>query len=146
MGQSAVSRIVRREEVRISRRGYVHQGTDKFKKVDDFWKKLIRETIYNFYKNRTDPTIYALYKKLKEISIVTHDELRYGITTLYHFLKKLGFKYQKADNRKVPMKTQRIVAWRWEYLRQFKKYRSDSYLKVYLDEICFDSHDTARMV
>ena len=34
MGQSIVSRIVRKGEVRISRRSYVHQGRDKFKKVD----------------------------------------------------------------------------------------------------------------
>ena len=48
MGQNIFVRIVRRGEVRISRRGYVHQGGDKFKKVDEFWKKLIWETIFNF--------------------------------------------------------------------------------------------------
>ena len=53
MGLGTVARIVRRGEVRISRKGYVHQRRDKFKKVDDFWKKLIQETIYNFYKNKT---------------------------------------------------------------------------------------------
>ena len=42
MGQSIVPRIVRKGELRISRRGYVHQVKDKFKKVNDFWKKLIR--------------------------------------------------------------------------------------------------------
>ena len=52
MGLGTVSRIVRRGEVRISRKGYVHQRRGKFKKVDDFWKKLIRETKYNFYKNK----------------------------------------------------------------------------------------------
>ena len=46
MGQSTTARIVRRGEAKISRRCYVHQGRDKFKKVDDFWKKLIN----NFYK------------------------------------------------------------------------------------------------
>ena len=30
MGQSIVGSIIRRGEVRISRRGYVHQGRDKF--------------------------------------------------------------------------------------------------------------------
>ena len=36
MGHSTFARIVRRGEVRISRRGYVHLGRDTFKKVDDF--------------------------------------------------------------------------------------------------------------
>ena len=33
--------------------------------VDDFWNKLIRETIYNFYKNKAAPTIDALNKEIK---------------------------------------------------------------------------------
>ena len=39
MGESTVARILRRGEVRISGRVYVYQRRDKFKKVDDFWKK-----------------------------------------------------------------------------------------------------------
>ena len=108
MGQNMVARIVRRGEVRISRRGYVHQGRNKFKKGVDFWNKLIREIIYNFYKNKTAPIIDALYEKLKKkqkTKTGTHYELLYGRITLYHFLKELGFKYQKADNCKVLMET-----------------------------------------
>ena len=44
------------------------------------------------------------------------------------------------------MGTRRIVTWRWEYLRQVEKFRSERYLIVYLDETCFYSHNTARMV
>ena len=82
VGQSTIARIVRRGEVRISRRGYVHQVRDKFEKVKDLEKKLIRETIYNFYKNKTAPTIDALSEKMKEISTGTHYKLLYGRTTL----------------------------------------------------------------
>ena len=32
MGHSTDARVLRSREVRISRRGYVHQGGDKFKK------------------------------------------------------------------------------------------------------------------
>ena len=92
-------------------------------KADDFWKKLIRKTIYNSYENKTAPTINVLYEKLKEISTGTHYELAYGRTTL-----------QKADNRNVLIETPRIVAWRWEYLRQIEKYRSEGSLIVLLDE------------
>ena len=146
MGQSTVLRIVRRGEVRISRRGSVHQGRDMFKKVNGFWKKLIWEIIYNFYKNKTPPTIDALYRRLKEISTGVHYEFPCGRTTLYHLLKTLDFKYQKADNQKVLMETTRIVTWRWENLRQIEKHRSEGYPIVYLVETLFDSHDTARMV
>ena len=68
-------------------------------------------------------------------------ELHYGRTTLYHLLQIL-----KADNRKVLMETLSIVAWRWESMQQIKRYQSESYLNVYLDEKWFDSHDTASMV
>ena len=95
MSQSTIARILRRGEVRISRMGYIHQVRDKFKKVDDFWKKFIQETIYNFYKNKTAPTIDALYEKLKEISTGTHYEFSYR-TTLYHFLKKAWLQISKS--------------------------------------------------
>ena len=45
MVQSTVARIVRKGEERVSRRSYVTQGRDLLKKVDDFWKKFIRETV-----------------------------------------------------------------------------------------------------
>ena len=62
------------------------------------------------------------------------------------FIKGFGFKYQKADNYKVLLETPRIVAWRWEYIRQIEKHLPEGFLIVYLNEIWFDSHDTARMV
>ena len=37
MVQSTVVRIVRTGEVRISRRGYFHQGRDEFQKANEFW-------------------------------------------------------------------------------------------------------------
>ena len=112
MSQSTVARIVKRCKIRINRLGCLHQETDKFEKADDFWKKLIRESVYNFYENKFAQTIDALYKILKEISTGTHYEFSHGRTTLYHLLKKLGFKCQKGDNRKVLMETPRIIAWR----------------------------------
>ena len=148
MGQSTVVRIGKKGGLRISKRGYVHQGRDKFKK-DDFWKYLMWETIYNFYKNKTTPSIDVLHIKLKGLSTERHYALFYGRTTLYHLLKRLDFKYQKADNHKVLMEAPSIVAWRWEYLRQIEKHPSEGYLIVYLDETWFDSHDVSgffRMV
>ena len=64
------------------------KGETSLKKVDDFWKKLIWETIYNFYKNKTASTIDALYKKLKGISIRMHYQSPYSRTTQYCLMKK----------------------------------------------------------
>ena len=47
--------------------------------------------------------------------------------------KKLSFEYQKTDNRKVIMKTPRIVAWGWEYLQKIEKFWANIYVIVYLD-------------
>ena len=44
------------------------------------------------------------------------------------------------------MESPRIILWRYEYLLEIEKYRSESYLIVYLDEIWFDSHDTTRLL
>ena len=101
LSHKTVSRIIKRGEVKPSKRGCVDNGKEKFKKVDEFWKKLIRETIYSFYKKKTAPTIDALYEKLNEVSTGTNYEFPYGRTTLFHVVKKLSFRYQKAENWKV---------------------------------------------
>ena len=64
------------------------KGETSLKKVDDFWKKLIWETIYNFYENKTASTIDALYKKLKGISTRMHYQFPYSRTTQYCLMKK----------------------------------------------------------
>ena len=90
--------------------------------------------------------IVVIYGKLKKISARTSYEFTYGRTTLYHLLKKLGFAYQKTDNRKIIMEAPRIVAWRWEHLRKIEKFRAENYVVVYLNETQFDSRDTARVI
>ena len=72
---------------------------------------------------------------MKERSAGTEYEFRYERTTLYHLVKKLGFQFQAADNRKVIMESPGIVAWRYEYLKKMVKFRSKGYLIVYHDEI-----------
>ena len=70
--------------------------------------------------------IVVIYGKLKKISARTSYEFTYGRTTLYHLLKKLGFAYQKTDNRKIIMEAPRIVAWSWEHLRKIEKFRAEN--------------------
>ena len=52
-----------------------------------------------FTEKSAPTTVHVIYEKMKEISAGKSNEFRYGQTTLYHLLKKLGFEYQKRDNQ-----------------------------------------------
>ena len=78
-----------------------------------------------------------LLSKFKEISAGTHCKFPYGRTTLHVYLVKAGLHYQKADNLKVIMKSQRPFAWKYKYLMKVQKYREDGYSIVYLDDLVF---------
>ena len=70
---------------------------------------------------KTAPTVDVIYEKVKDILLervinLLTDDLLFIICQ-----KKLGFEFQKTDNRKVFMKMPSKVAWRWEYLQKIKK-------------------------
>ena len=142
---NTANKIVERGKVQPSKRGK-RQTKQKFSKIDTFWKDLIRDTIYGFYLKKVPPTLDTLLAKLQEISLDTNYQFPYGRTTLYKIIKKLAFKYKKADNRKVIMESPRLVAWRYEYPMKIKKYRLENFLICYLHELWFDSHNTTRML
>ena len=76
-----------------------------------------------------------LLSQLKEISAGIDCKFPYGRTTLHAYLVKIRLQYQKADNQKVIMKSQRFFAWMYKYFIKVQKYREDGYLIVYLEEI-----------
>ena len=61
-------------------------------------------------------------------------------------LQKIGFKYKKVtENRKAFIERNEICASRAHYLRNVKKYRSEGYQVVYLDETWVNkNHNTSR--
>ena len=70
---------------------------------------------------KTAPTVDVIYEKVKDILLervinLLTDDLLFIICQ-----KKLGFEFQKTDNRKVFMEMPSKVAWRWEYLQKIKK-------------------------
>ena len=70
---------------------------------------------------KTSPTVDVIYEKVKDILLervinLLTDDLLFIICQ-----KKLGFEFQKTDNRKVFMEMPSKVAWRWEYLQKIKK-------------------------
>ena len=70
---------------------------------------------------KTAPTVDVIYEKVKDILLervinLLTDDLLFIICQ-----KKLGFEFQKTENRKVFMEMPSKVAWRWEYLQKIKK-------------------------
>ena len=51
-------------------RGKYQRKQNLFSKIDDFWKILIRLTIYGFYQTKIAPTLDMLLSKFKEILAV----------------------------------------------------------------------------
>ena len=49
--KGSVEKVIKRGEVSPSKRGK-HERKSSLKKVDDFWRNLIRETSYSFYKKQ----------------------------------------------------------------------------------------------
>ena len=103
-------------------------------------------TIYEFYRAKFAPTLDMLLQSTITKTEGTVYELPYKCTTLYDIVRKLGFTYQKADNKSIILESYRIVAWRYEYLRKTEKLRAEGYLIICLDETWFDSNETVRKV
>ena len=61
-----VERILKRGEVRASKRGK-HERRPNFGKVNDFWRNLIRETIYSLYKKNRSICCCYLWETERDI-------------------------------------------------------------------------------
>ena len=103
-----VDKIVKRGSVEQSKRGQHLKGKPKFSKIDDFWKELILQTIYNFDKSKGAPTLDTLLAKLIEISRDSKNKFPYGRTTLWSIVKMLGFEFKKVENRYIIVETVKI--------------------------------------
>ena len=70
---------------------------------------------------KTAPTVDVIYEKVKDILLERVINLLTDDLLFIKCQKKLGFEFQKTDNRKVFMEMPSKVAWRWEYLQKIKK-------------------------
>ena len=61
---TVVERIIKRGFVRKSRRGENLKTHVKLSRVDNYWKSLIRQTIFGFYREKLAPTLDSLHVKL----------------------------------------------------------------------------------
>ena len=109
--------------------------------IDNFDKQFIIRTIHNFYRRKEFPTLDKLLKILRE-----EINFRGGRTTLFRFLKKLGFRYKKQDGRKFLVERAEVVMLRHQYLRKMKKIRKEKPAAniFYLDETWINSNHTPK--
>ncbi|CAH1108246.1 unnamed protein product [Psylliodes chrysocephalus] len=110
------------------------------KKLDPSMAKSIVNTVYELYKQNTIPTLDIIHRRLSE----TYFDTNIKKSTLYNWLKKIGFKYKTIDKRSAVMETRRIVNWRNSYLQKIREYKNESRPIYFLDETWYDSHDTAK--
>lgn len=119
--------------------GKVHRVPKRITDVDDFDKRVIRQTIYNFYINdKTVPTVSKLLPKLKDAI-----NFNGGSTSLKIILRDMGFKWKKTRNNKAVLQERHdIREQRVSYLRAIKKYREEGRPLIYEDETYIHSTHT----
>lgn len=107
-------------------------------RLDNAQQDIIRRKIYSLYESQIVPTLDNLKRKLEE------DDTNINISraTLHRIIGKMGFTYRKIDKKQVVMESQRLRTWRFNFLQEIKKYRSENRSIIYLDETWFDTHDT----
>lgn len=107
--------------------------------IDDFDKRVIRDTIDNFYTvQKKVPTAPKLLAAIKE-----KINFPWGVSTLRKLLKEMGFKWKRCGKvRKVLIERPDIVNWRARFLRDIQNYRHQKCKLIYLDETWVDNNLT----
>ena len=94
------------------------KNNQKFQKVDDAAKDVIRQIVYNLYKENMVPTLEMIRDKLRDYPDYNYQSLE----TLRGIILNCGLKHKKINNRIVIMESRRLVEHRQEYLRKIKEY------------------------
>ena len=63
-----VERIIKRGFAQKSKIGENLKTHEKLSEVDNYWKSLIRQTIFGFYREKVTPTLDIFHAKLSKIS------------------------------------------------------------------------------
>lgn len=107
--------------------------------IDDFDRRVIRDTIQEFYVVRKIvPTISKLIIVLRE-----KIDWKWSKTSLKRLLKDMGFVWKKCQSKRlVLIERADIVSWRCKYLTAVTRLRSEGREVFYLDESWVDSNLT----
>ena len=112
-------RVVRRGKVRRANR---KKNEERLSKVDGFNNDLIRASVYEFYDQKICPTLDMLSEKIRVKTKSEDYEFSYCKTWLWKRVKSLGVRYCRSNNIEVFMESSCIMDWRWEFLREIRKW------------------------
>lgn len=112
---------------------------DKKFHMDDFDRRVVRDTIREFYLVRKQvPTVSKLLVAIKE-----KIDFHWGRETLRHLLHEMGFNFQRCKKmRQILIERPDIVNWRCRYLRDIQLFRHENKKIFYLDETWVDNNLT----
>ncbi|XP_068082557.1 uncharacterized protein [Anabrus simplex] len=108
--------------------------------LDDSEKRVIRDTIENFY------TVQKVVPTLKTLIPVLEKEIKWkwSPTSLRKVLKDMGFVWKKVQNKRVLLLERAdVVDWRARFLVQIKHAREEGKEVFYLDESWIDNNITS---
>lgn len=106
--------------------------------IDDFQCAAIRNHIYGYYSRKELPTLDKLLVTLREADLYDG-----GRTSLSKLLRRIGFHYQKSNNRKILMERNDIALKRVVFLRKAKNI-TDWEKVVFLDETWLNANHTVK--
>ena len=142
MGVSHASiKRIRREgqtlEPKFSTPGKKRHRKFEASNLDEFDIAVIRRKIHSMYEAGNIPTLDKLLPEVKEST-----NFKGSRTSLWRILKKMGFKYAKADGRKFLLERSDIIALRHSFLRRMRENRQLANPRpvIYQDETWLNAH------
>ena len=95
----------------------------------DYDKSVLRRTILGFYERKEAPTLYKIREELSEKIGY------YGCeSSLRKVMLKIGFKYEKIDDRKILLERNDVTAARTRFLKEMRQPKQSGRTFVYLGE------------
>ena len=105
--------------------------------IDEFDMAVIRRKIHAMYERGIIPTLDKLLPEVRDAT-----NFKGGRTSLWRIVRKMGFKYAKADGRKYLLERSDIIALRHSFLRRMRENRNLPQPRpvVYQDETWLNAH------
>ncbi|XP_031357316.1 uncharacterized protein LOC116181178 [Photinus pyralis] len=112
-------------------------------KITEYLKNKIRDTIYYMYSQKEYVTLATIRQKFLE----QNEYFQFSIDSLRKWIKSMGFKWKKSNNRKYLMDLPDIVHKRIKFLREYienKNLGHEGYTPVFMDETWIFSKGSFR--
>ena len=109
--------------------------------LDEFDMAVIRRRVHYMYEQGVIPTLDKILPDVKENTNFTG-----GRSSLYSILKKMGFRFAKADGRKYLLERSDIISLRHSYLRTLRENRMSANPRpvIYQDETWLNAHHSVK--